>query len=46
VSDSSDTEEQVMTVVGWRDKHPYLTPTKQRKKRNERKGVKRPTTPK
>jgi hypothetical protein len=34
-----------MTEVEWRDKEPYMTPTKKGKKRNKGKGVVRPETP-
>jgi len=43
ISDSSD---DAMTEVEWRDKSPYMTPTKMGKKRNKRKGVKKPEMPK
>jgi len=42
ISDSSD---DAMTEVEWRDESPYMTPTKRGKKRNEGKGVKKPETP-
>jgi len=45
VSDSSDNEDDAMTEVEWRDESPYMTPTKQGKKRNKGKGTKRPATP-
>jgi len=45
VSDSSDSEDDAMTEVEWRDEEPYMTPTKKGKKRNKGKGVKRPVTP-
>jgi len=45
VSDSSNNEDDAMTEVEWRDESPYMTPTKQGKKRNKGKGVKRPATP-
>jgi len=45
VSDSSDNEDDTMTVVEWRDEEPYMTPTKKEKKRNKGKGVRRPVTP-
>jgi len=37
--------DDAMTEVEWRDEEVYLTPTKKGKKRNKRKGVKRPVTP-
>jgi len=46
VGDSSDNEDDAMTEVEWRDESPYMTPTKEGKKRNKGKGVRRPTTPK
>jgi len=46
VSDSSDSEDDTMTEVEWRDESPYMTPTKKGKKRNKGKGVQRPVTPK
>jgi len=45
VSDDSDNEDDTMTEVEWRDKTPYMTPTKKGKKRNKGKGVRRPVTP-
>jgi len=42
ISDSSD---DAMTEVEWRDESPYMTPTKKGTKRKKRKGVKRPETP-
>jgi len=42
ISDSSD---EAMTELEWRDELPYMTPTKQGKKHNKGKGVKRPETP-
>jgi len=42
ISDSSD---DAMTEVEWRDESPYMTPTKKGKKPNKGKGVKRPETP-
>ena len=42
ISDSSD---DAMTEVEWRDKSPYMTPTKKGKKGNKGKGVKRPEMP-
>jgi len=42
ISDSSD---EAMTEVEWRDETPYMTPTKKGKKRNKGKGVRRPETP-
>jgi len=45
VSDSSDSEDDAMTEVEWRDESPYMTPTKKGKKRNKGKGVRRPVTP-
>jgi len=41
----SDSEDDAMTEVEWRDEEPYMTPTKKGKKRNKGKGVKRPVTP-
>jgi len=41
----SDSEDDAMTEVDWRDKEPYMTPTKKGKKRNKGKGVVRPVTP-
>ena len=41
----SDSEDEAMTEVEWRDEEPYMTPTKKGKKRNKGKGVKRPETP-
>jgi hypothetical protein len=41
----SDSEDEAMTEVEWRDEEPYMTPTKKGKKRNKGKGVKRPVTP-
>jgi len=37
--------EDGMTEVPWRDEEPYMTSTKQGKKRNKGKGVRRPETP-
>jgi len=45
ISGSSDSEDETMTEVEWRDEEPYMTPTKKGKKRNKGKGVKRPVTP-
>jgi len=42
ISDSSD---DAMTEVEWRDESPYMMPTKKGKKCNKGKGVKRPETP-
>jgi len=42
ISDSSD---EAITEVEWRDETPYMTPTKKGKKRNKGKGVGRPVTP-
>jgi len=44
-SDSSDSEDDMMTEVEWRDESPYMTPTKKGKKRNKGKGGRRPVTP-
>jgi hypothetical protein len=41
----SDSEDEAMTEVEWRDEEPYMTPTKKGKKRNKGKGVERPVTP-
>ena len=41
----SDTSDEVMMEVEWRDEEPYMTPIKMGKKRNKGKGVKRPETP-
>jgi hypothetical protein len=41
----SDSEDEAMTEVEWRDEEPYMTPTKKGKKRNKGKGVVRPVTP-
>jgi len=43
-SDVSDSSEDAMTEVEWRDETPYMTPTKKGKKRNKGKGVSRPKT--
>ena len=45
ISGSSDCEDETMTEVEWKDEEPYMTPTKEGKKRNKGKGVKRPVTP-
>jgi len=45
ISDDSEVSNEAMTEVEWRDKEPYMTPTKKGKKRNKGKGVKRPVTP-
>jgi len=42
ISDSSD---DAMTEVEWRDESPYMTPTKKGKKPHKGKGVRRPETP-
>jgi hypothetical protein len=41
----SDSSDEGMTEVEWREEEPYMTPTKKGKKRNKRKGVVRPVTP-
>jgi hypothetical protein len=41
----SDSSDEAMMEVEWRDEEPYMTPTKKGKKRNKGKGVKRPVTP-
>jgi hypothetical protein len=41
----SDSEDEAMTEVEWRDEEPYMTPMKKGKKRNKGKGVVRPVTP-
>jgi len=41
----SESEDEAMTEVEWREEEPYMTPTKKGKKRNKGKGVKRPVTP-
>ena len=41
----SDSSNEAMTELEWRDESPYVTPTKQGKKRNIGNGVKRPETP-
>jgi len=41
----SDSEDEAMTLVEWRDEEPYMTPTKKGKKRNKGKRVDRPVTP-
>jgi len=45
ISDDSEVSDEAMTEVEWRDKEPYMTPTKKGKKRNKGKGVRRPETP-
>jgi len=42
----SDTEDEAMKEVEWRDKEPYMTPMKKRKKFNTGKGVQSPVMPK
>jgi len=37
--------DEAMTEALWRDEEPYMTPTKQGKKQNKGKGVKRPVMP-
>jgi len=41
----SDSKDEAMMEVEWREEEPYMMPTKKGKKRNKRKGVKRPETP-
>jgi hypothetical protein len=41
----SDSEDEVMTEVEWREEDPYMMPTKKGKNRNKGKGVRRPVTP-
>jgi len=41
----SDSDDEAMTEVEWRNEEPYRTPTKKGKKRNKGKGVLRPVTP-
>ena len=41
----SDSSNDPMTEVQWREDEPYMKPTNKGKKRNKRKGVKRPVTP-
>jgi len=45
ISDGSDSEDDTMMEVEWRDEEVYLTPTKKGKRRNEGKGVERLATP-
>jgi len=45
ISNNSDSEDDAMTEVEWREESPYMTPTKKGKKHNKGKGVKRPETP-
>jgi len=40
----SDSDDEAMTEVEWREEEPYMTPTKKGKKRNKGKGVRRPVT--
>jgi len=42
----SDSDDEVMTEVEWRDGDPYMMPMKKGKRCNNGKGVKRPATPK
>jgi len=46
ISDDSKVSDEALTEVEWREEEPYMTPMKKGKKRNKRKGVKRPETPK
>jgi hypothetical protein len=41
----SNSEENKMTEVEWREEEPYMTPMKKGKKCNKGKGLKRPETP-